>query len=178
MDAVRMAGVYDVTGKRTAQSWDVRAGEDRVFRVLDWTTRLGRLGEASLPKNACAGFPPFDGRRGRLDDGAMEMNSTKGDNMARFETPNALKNDARTLADDARALLDATADVTDQKVTEARQRLNEALTAGKEAVARAQEKASQGMQAADQAIRSHPYQSVAVAFGLGALVGLLMTRRD
>jgi ElaB/YqjD/DUF883 family membrane-anchored ribosome-binding protein len=98
--------------------------------------------------------------------------------MTRYETPNALRNDARTLADDARALLDATAEVTDQKVAEARQRLNEALASGKQAVVRAQEKACQGAQAADEAIRGHPYQSIAIAFGVGALIGLLMTRRD
>lgn len=97
--------------------------------------------------------------------------------MSRYETPDALRNDARTLADDARALLDATAQVTDQKVTEARERLSEALASGKQAMVRAQEKACQGAQAVDKAIRDRPYQSIAIAFGVGALLGLLMTRR-
>ncbi|HEY3861998.1 MAG TPA: DUF883 family protein [Verrucomicrobiae bacterium] len=97
--------------------------------------------------------------------------------MTRYETPTALKNDARTLADEARAFLEATADITDQKVTEARERLNVALESGREACATLREKASQGVQAADQAIRNNPYQSVAVAFGIGALLGFLLTRR-
>jgi ElaB/YqjD/DUF883 family membrane-anchored ribosome-binding protein len=89
-----------------------------------------------------------------------------------------MRRDAGTLAEEARALLEATAEITDEKVAEARQRLNEALAAGKQTYARLQEKASQGAQAADQAIRSHPYQSAAVAFGLGALLGYLITRHD
>jgi len=98
--------------------------------------------------------------------------------MTRYETPNALRHDAHTLADDARALLDATAEMTDEKVAEARQRLEEALNSGKQTYARLQEKATQGAKAADQAIRTHPYQSIAIAFGVGALLGFLVNRRD
>jgi len=98
--------------------------------------------------------------------------------MTRYETPDALRNDARTLAEDARALLDATAQMTDEKVAEARQRLAEALNSSKQACARLQEKASQGAKAAHQAIRNNPYQSIVVAFGVGALLGFLVTRRE
>jgi ElaB/YqjD/DUF883 family membrane-anchored ribosome-binding protein len=98
--------------------------------------------------------------------------------MTRYETPNALRHDAQTLAEDARALLDATAEITDEKVAEARQRLTEALADGKQTIARLREKAGQGIQAADQTIRSNPYQSIAIAFGVGALVGFLLRRRD
>jgi ElaB/YqjD/DUF883 family membrane-anchored ribosome-binding protein len=103
---------------------------------------------------------------------------TKGEIMTRYETPDALRHDARKLAEDARALLEATAEVTDEKVAEARQRLTEALSNGKQTFTRLREKASQGAQAADQAVRSHPYQSIAIAFGVGALLGFLITRRD
>ena len=98
--------------------------------------------------------------------------------MTRYETPDALRNDAGTLAEDAGALLDATAAITDEKVTEARQRLTEAVNSSKQMLVRLQEKASQGVQVADQAIRSHPYQSIAIAFGMGALLGFLVMRRD
>jgi ElaB/YqjD/DUF883 family membrane-anchored ribosome-binding protein len=98
--------------------------------------------------------------------------------MTRYETPNALRNDARTLAEDARALLEATAEITDEKVAEARQRLNDALESGKSVVAGLQQKASQTAQAADQAIRNNPYQSITIAFGIGALLGYLVSRRD
>lgn len=98
--------------------------------------------------------------------------------MTRYETPNALRHDARTLAEDARALLDATAEATDAKITEARQRLAEALDNGKQTYVRLKDKANEKVQAADQVIRSNPYQTLAVAFGVGALIGYLMSRRD
>ena len=98
--------------------------------------------------------------------------------MNRYETPDAIRHDARTLAEDARALLNATAEVTDKKVAEARQRLAETLEAGKETFARFQEKAVQTAHRADETVRSHPYESLGVAFGIGALIGLLLSRRD
>jgi ElaB/YqjD/DUF883 family membrane-anchored ribosome-binding protein len=98
--------------------------------------------------------------------------------MARYETPDALRHDARTLADDTRALLDATAEITDKKIAEARQRLTETLNSGKETYNRLQEKASQGVQVADRAVRDNPYQSMAIAFGVGVLIGVLINRRD
>jgi ElaB/YqjD/DUF883 family membrane-anchored ribosome-binding protein len=107
-----------------------------------------------------------------------DMTQTQGDTMPRYQTPTALRNDARTLAGDARALLEATAQITDEKIAAARQRLTEALESGKQTCNRLQEKVSQGAQAADEAVRSHPYQSIAIAFGVGALVGFLISRRD
>lgn len=98
--------------------------------------------------------------------------------MNRYETPDALRHDVRTLSEDARALLDATAELTDAKVTEARERLTEALNSSKATFNRISEKAAQGVQAADQTIRSNPYQSIAIAFGVGALLGYLLGRRD
>jgi|SRR5688572_13659883 ElaB/YqjD/DUF883 family membrane-anchored ribosome-binding protein len=98
--------------------------------------------------------------------------------MNRYETPGALRHDARTLADDARALLNATAEVTDKKVTEARKHLAEALEAGRETCNRLQEKAVHSAQIADKTVRSHPYESLGVAFGIGALIGFLLSRRD
>jgi ElaB/YqjD/DUF883 family membrane-anchored ribosome-binding protein len=98
--------------------------------------------------------------------------------MNRYETPNALRHDARTLAQDARALLDATAEITDEKIAEARERLAAALNSGKQTCDRLQEKASQGARAADAAIRSHPYESIAVALGVGTLLGFVLSRRS
>jgi ElaB/YqjD/DUF883 family membrane-anchored ribosome-binding protein len=98
--------------------------------------------------------------------------------MERYETPAALRHDAHTLADDTRALLDATAEITDKKIAEARQRLAETLKSGKETYNRLQEKARQGVQAADQAVRDNPYQTMAIALGVGVLLGILISRRD
>jgi ElaB/YqjD/DUF883 family membrane-anchored ribosome-binding protein len=87
-------------------------------------------------------------------------------------------NNLDTLAEDARALLSATADVAEGKVMEARERLAAALDSGKDIYGRVREKAVEGARAADHAVREHPYQAIGIAFGVGALLGLLLTRRN
>jgi ElaB/YqjD/DUF883 family membrane-anchored ribosome-binding protein len=84
---------------------------------------------------------------------------------------------AGTLAEDARALMAATADVAGEKVGEARRRLAAALERGKEIAGRVREKAIEGAKATDAAVHEHPYQAMALAFGLGAVVGYLVSRR-
>ena len=81
------------------------------------------------------------------------------------------------LAEDAKALLSATGHLAEEKVVEARKRLSEALERGRETWERVQDRTIQGAKAADTAIREHPYQSIAVAAGVGALVGYLLARR-
>ncbi|MBN9693838.1 MAG: DUF883 family protein [Verrucomicrobia bacterium] len=102
--------------------------------------------------------------------------------MSTYETPDALRHDSQTLADDAKALLDATAGVADEKVTEARRRLTEALESAKECAVdtyhRVEEQAVAKARQADQVIRRHPYESIAVAVGVGTLLGLLLARRQ
>ena len=95
-----------------------------------------------------------------------------------FETPNALRHDARTLAEDARALLEATSEITDEKVAEARKRLADALETGKEAYENLRERVLLGAKAADRAVHEYPYPTMAVVFGVGALVGFLLCRRN
>jgi ElaB/YqjD/DUF883 family membrane-anchored ribosome-binding protein len=87
-------------------------------------------------------------------------------------------NDMGTLAEDARALMAATADVAGEKVSEARKRLAAALERGKEICGRVREKAVEGAKAADEAVREHPYQAIAIAFGVGAVIGYLAARRS
>jgi len=82
-----------------------------------------------------------------------------------------------TLAEDARALMAATADVAGEKVGEARKRLAAALERGKEIYGRVKEKAVEGAKAADEAVHEHPYQAIGIAFGVGALLGYLVSRR-
>ena len=43
---------------------------------------------------------------------------------------------------------------------------------------RAEEKAVERAKAADRVIRDHPYQAIGLAFGVGALLGFLLARRD
>jgi ElaB/YqjD/DUF883 family membrane-anchored ribosome-binding protein len=91
---------------------------------------------------------------------------------------NSVANEVETLVDDAQALLSATAHVAEDKVVEARRRLTNAITSGKEAWLNLQDKAAAGAKATDEVIRDHPYHSLGVAFGVGALVGFLLHRRN
>jgi ElaB/YqjD/DUF883 family membrane-anchored ribosome-binding protein len=82
------------------------------------------------------------------------------------------------LMEDAQALLSATAHVAEEKVIEARQRLSAAIERGKEAWHTIQDKAIAGAKATDQVIRDNPYKALGVAFGVGAIIGYLLRRRN
>ena len=82
------------------------------------------------------------------------------------------------LVEDAQALLGATAHVAEKKVVKARKRLTAAIEQGRETWNQVQEKAVAGAKAADEVVRDHPYQSIGVALGIGALVGYLLGRRN
>lgn len=89
----------------------------------------------------------------------------------------AISNDVSQLAEDARALMTATADVAGEKVTEARKRLAAALESGKEIYGRVKIKAAEGAKAADKAVHEHPYKSIAIGVGIGAILGYCLARR-
>ena len=57
------------------------------------------------------------------------------------------------------------------------ERLAQALESAKAACRRLEEKAIEGAKATDRVIRNHPYPSIGVGFGIGLLIGLLVTRR-
>ena len=89
----------------------------------------------------------------------------------------AIRDDLVQLAEDARALMAVTADVAGEKVVEARKRLAAALENGRELYGRAREKAAEGVKAADEVVHEHPYQAIGIAFGVGALLGYLVSSR-
>ena len=89
----------------------------------------------------------------------------------------ATSNDMGTLAEDARALMAATADVAGERVGEARKRLAAALEGGKELYGRVRDKAVEGAKVADEAVHEHPYQAIGIAFGVGAVIGYLISHR-
>jgi len=88
-----------------------------------------------------------------------------------------ISNDIGTLAEDARALMAATADVAGEKVGEARKRLAAALESAKEMAGRVRDRAVAGAKAADEAVHEHPYQAIAIGFGIGAIIGFIIARR-
>lgn len=90
---------------------------------------------------------------------------------------NKIAADLKTVARDAEELLKATASVAGEKAQDARERLKVALESAKESLYRIEEKAIAGAKVADKTIREHPYESIGVAFGLGLLIGVLVSRR-
>jgi ElaB/YqjD/DUF883 family membrane-anchored ribosome-binding protein len=95
-----------------------------------------------------------------------------------YRQTKAIRNDLEELADDVRALVSATADTAEETVKEARKRLLAALDDGKDAFSRLQDKTVEGAKIADKAVRNHPYHSMGIALGLGALIGLILTWRN
>ena len=88
-----------------------------------------------------------------------------------------LVTDLKRIVQDSEELLHATKDAVGDKASEVRERLTGALDAAKRTCHRFEEKALDGAKAADRSIRDHPYQSIGVAFGVGLLIGALVTRR-
>lgn len=85
--------------------------------------------------------------------------------------------DLKVLSRDAEAVLQATAGQAGDKMHELRNRLSATLESAKATCHRLEEKAVAGAKAADKTIRDHPYESIGVAFGVGLLIGVLVTRR-
>ncbi len=94
-----------------------------------------------------------------------------------YETPEAVVHDFRSLIDDAKSLIAVTAEIKDEKVADARRRLESALSTGREKLGEVQEHARESLDAANACVRRHPFESMAVALGVGAVFGYLITRR-
>ncbi len=88
-----------------------------------------------------------------------------------------LVQDLKTVARDTEDLLKASAGEVGEKAHEARVRLTNALERAKDSCERLQDKAVAGAKATDKVIREHPYQSIGIAFGVGLLIGVLVTRK-
>jgi len=74
-------------------------------------------------------------------------------------------------------LLHATKATLGDKAQEVRERLTDALESAKRTCHRLEDKALDSANAADKSIRDHPYQSIGVAFGIGLLIGVLVTKK-
>ena len=85
--------------------------------------------------------------------------------------------DLKNLSHDTEAVLQATAGQAGEKMTELRGRLSSTLESCKATYRRIEEKTVAGAKVADKTIREHPYESIGVAFGVGMLIGVLVSRR-
>ena len=89
--------------------------------------------------------------------------------------------DLQALAEDAEALLRATVEDGTEKVKAARARITAALERAKATFSEFKdsgvESAKEMVKKADDAIRTHPYEAIAVALGVGILLGALLRRK-
>ena len=88
-----------------------------------------------------------------------------------------LVSDLKTVTKDAEELLKTVSGEEGNGSHDLRMRLSTAIDSAKETYRRLEEKAVAGAKATDKVIREHPYESLGVAFGLGLLVGVLVTRK-
>ena len=82
----------------------------------------------------------------------------------------------KTVTEDAENFVRETGSGLSEKAREARARLAASLASAKAGLSRLNEKAVEGAKATDRVIRANPYQSIGVAFGIGILIGVLVTR--
>jgi ElaB/YqjD/DUF883 family membrane-anchored ribosome-binding protein len=90
----------------------------------------------------------------------------------------AITTELAQIAEHARELVSATADVAGDKVGEARKRLMSALENSKELCNKVREKTVEGAKVADVVIRENPYQAIAIALGVGVVLGYVVSRRS
>jgi ElaB/YqjD/DUF883 family membrane-anchored ribosome-binding protein len=97
------------------------------------------------------------------------------------EAKNKLAVDLNTVIEDTEDLLQATANQASEKVIAARARVQESIKAVKQKIGTTQdfavEKAKASVVATDDYVHANPWQMIGVAAAVGALVGMLITRR-
>jgi len=89
--------------------------------------------------------------------------------------------DLKSLVRDSEDLLKATASDVSEKAKEVRARVTAAVERAKETCESLQAQTAATARAAarraDAVIRTHPYESIGAAFGVGLLIGVLVTRK-
>jgi ElaB/YqjD/DUF883 family membrane-anchored ribosome-binding protein len=88
-----------------------------------------------------------------------------------------LRDEAGHLADAAQGILTATAEVAEETGEEVRKQLDAVVDRGRDVYDRVCETAVDGARTADGIVHEQPYRALAVALGIGALLGFLLARR-
>jgi ElaB/YqjD/DUF883 family membrane-anchored ribosome-binding protein len=93
------------------------------------------------------------------------------------ESPEQLVTHLRDLLAEAEQLVgDSAGEFVGEKTEDMRERLRHAQERLQEYYSTARDKVVAGAKTTDAAIRAHPYESLAVALGVGLLIGALMRR--
>lgn len=104
-------------------------------------------------------------------------------------TTNKLVSNIKEVIGDAEHLIRETASGMGEKAKEARQQLAVKLEDAKKRIGELEvsvvetagvvrDKALEGAKKTDHLVRSHPYESIGIAFGVGLLIGVLINRKD
>ena len=94
------------------------------------------------------------------------------------QTPKDLLDDLRSLVSEAEKMLgDSLTEQSEDALSALRVRLDAAQERMGELYAGARKRVVAGAKCTDEAIRANPYQSLAIAAGVGVLVGVLVGRR-
>jgi ElaB/YqjD/DUF883 family membrane-anchored ribosome-binding protein len=98
------------------------------------------------------------------------------------ESPEQLIKNIQKLMDEVEAVVAKSSDTAgsalSDKLSDLRDRFTSARTSAQGYYKVAKRRVIDGAEAADETIRSHPYESLAVALGLGVVLGALLRRRD
>lgn len=111
----------------------------------------------------------------------MKANTDTLEKSASTQARERVLGDLKSLTQDAEDLLKATAGDLSDKAKDARTRMAAALERAKSTCEDLQEQAGATARAAakkaDSMIRDHPYESIGIAFGVGLLLGVVLTRK-
>jgi ElaB/YqjD/DUF883 family membrane-anchored ribosome-binding protein len=99
-----------------------------------------------------------------------------------LDSPEQLIKNIQKLMDEVESTIakttDGSASLLGEKLGDLKDRYSDAKTKVQGYYKVAKQKVVDGAEAADDTIRSHPYESLAVALGVGVLLGALLRRRD
>lgn len=100
-------------------------------------------------------------------------------NRTSHESPEQLIQNLRELITEAEKTIAASAaEQVEGRLADLRERLDSAKEKISDAYNGARQKVTDGARQADDTIRSHPYESIAIAVGVGVLLGALLRRKS
>jgi ElaB/YqjD/DUF883 family membrane-anchored ribosome-binding protein len=103
----------------------------------------------------------------------------KNDSASKTETPEEVAEHISRLMAEAEAMLvGPVSERAADKFSELRARFEDLQAKAVDVYGDARKKVVAGARATDQTIRSHPYESLAVALGIGVLLGALIRRSN
>jgi ElaB/YqjD/DUF883 family membrane-anchored ribosome-binding protein len=107
----------------------------------------------------------------------MDTETLEADIDTRTEvTTQKLFQDLKTVVRDGQELLRAGIGDMSQRGAEARAKLATALENAKSTCLKLEQQALEGVKVADKVVRENPYQAMALACGVGFVIGLILTR--